>query len=245
MCYDDDAAPPRLQPPITGTRAAAIRLTSSDGTSFAAYEAHPDEVRGPGVVILPDLRGLHEFYKQLAVRLAEQGHPAVAIDYYGRTATDDDRGESFSLMAHVGKLTREGIQSDLRAAADHLGGPAVALGFCMGGRNAFFASDPRFGFAGVIGFYGAPGIAGPYGPGPTQHAAELGAPILGLFGGADEGIPAEAVAEFDQALTAAGVEHEIVTYPGAPHGFFDAAHAEHAAACENAWKRVLAFLASH
>ncbi|MEU6789457.1 dienelactone hydrolase family protein [Nonomuraea angiospora] len=243
MCYDDDAAPPRLQPPITGTRAAATRLTSSDGTSFAAYEAHPDDVRGPGVVILPDVRGLHEFYKQLAVRLAEQGHPAVAIDYYGRTTTDDDRGESFPIMAHVGKLTREGIQSDLRAAADHLGGPVVALGFCMGGRNAFFASDPRFGFAGVIGFYGAPGIAGPYGPGPTQHAAELGAPILGLFGGADEGIPAEAVAEFDQALTAAGVEHEIVTYPGAPHGFFDAAHAEHAAACEDAWKRVLAFLA--
>ncbi|MGP3912294.1 dienelactone hydrolase family protein [Nonomuraea sp. 10N515B] len=73
-------------------------------------------------------------------------------------------------MEHIVKLTRDGIQADLRAAAAHLGdGPVVALGFCMGGRNAFFASDPRFGFAGVIGFYGAPGIAGPYGPGPTQR----------------------------------------------------------------------------
>ncbi|MFI6926423.1 dienelactone hydrolase family protein [Nonomuraea spiralis] len=243
MCYDNDAAPPRPQPPITGTRSAALRLTSADGTSFAAYESRPDRVSGPGVVILPDVRGLHGFYKELTVRLAEQGHPAVAIDYYGRTAPDDDRGESFQVMAHIPKLTRENIQADLRAATGHLGRPAVALGFCMGGRNAFFASEPRFGFAGVIGFYGAPGIAGPYGPGPTQHAAELGAPVLGLFGGADEGIPAEQVAEFGAALTEAGVEHEIVVYPGAPHGFFDESHGGHEAACADAWRRVLAFLA--
>ncbi|MBF8193582.1 dienelactone hydrolase family protein [Nonomuraea sp. K274] len=171
MCYDNDAAPPRLQPPITGTRAADVRLTSSDGTGFTAYEARPDDVRGSGVVIVPDVRGLHGFYRQLAVRLAEQGHPAIAIDYYGRTAPGDDRGESFPVM-------------------------------------------------------------------------ELGTPILGLFGGADQGIPADQVTEFDAALTAAGVEHEIVTYPGAPHGFFDAGYAGHAAACADAWNRVLAFLAS-
>ncbi|MGW4404317.1 dienelactone hydrolase family protein [Nonomuraea sp. NPDC004702] len=244
MCYDNDAAPPRPQPPITGTRSADLRLTSADGTSFAAYESRPDRVSGPGVVILPDVRGLHGFYKELTVRLAEQGHPALALDYYGRTATDDDRGESFQVMAHIPKLTRENIQADLQAATERLGRPAVALGFCMGGRNAFFASAPRFGFAGVIGFYGAPGIAGPYGPGPTQHAAELGAPILGLFGGADEGIPAEQVAEFGAALTGAGVEHEIVVYPDAPHGFFDEAHGEHEAICADAWRRVLAFLAA-
>ncbi|NUR83072.1 MAG: dienelactone hydrolase family protein [Nonomuraea sp.] len=244
MCYDNDAAPPRPQPPITGTRSAAVRLTSSDGSSFTAYESRPDEVRGPGVVILPDLRGLHGFYKQLTVRLAEQGHPAVAIDYYGRTAPDDDRGDSFPFMSHVPKLTRENIQADIQAATERVGRPAVALGFCMGGRNAFFASAPRFGFAGVIGFYGAPGIAGPYGPGPTQHAAELGAPILALFGGADQGIPADQVAEFGQALTEAGVEHDIVVYPGAPHGFFDEAHDDQAAACEDAWSRVLAFLSA-
>jgi carboxymethylenebutenolidase len=243
MCYDNDAAPPRFQPPITGTQAADLRLTSSDGTSFAAYEARPDEVRGPGVVILPDMRGLHGFYKHLTVRLAEQGHPAVAIDYFGRTAPDDDRGESFPFIDHAMKLTRDNIQADIQAATERVGLPAVALGFCMGGRNAFFVSEPRFGFSGVIGFYGAPGIAGPYGPGPMQHAAELGAPILGLFGGADEKIPAEHVEEFGAALSAAGVEHELVIYPGAPHGFFDEAYAEHGGACEDAWNRVLAFLA--
>ncbi|MET7461402.1 dienelactone hydrolase family protein [Nonomuraea sp. NPDC005501] len=259
MCYDPEAAPPAFTPPVTGTRARSLRLTSADGATFAAYEARPDDVRGAGVVVLPDVRGLHGFYKHLAVRLAEQGHPAVAIDYYGRTAADDDRGEAFPIMEHVTRLGRDTIQADIMAAADRLGRPAVALGFCMGGRNAFLASAPRFGFAGVIGFYGAPGIAGPYGPGPTQHAAELSAPVLGLFGGADEGIPAEQVAEFGQALAAAGVRHELVTYPGAPHGFFDAAHtapSEHAthtapsghgaheAASADAWRRVLDFLAA-
>ncbi|MFG1963256.1 dienelactone hydrolase family protein [Nonomuraea sp. NPDC049028] len=126
MCYDDDAQPPVPTAPITGTSASGIRLTSADGTVFAAYEARPDDVRGPGVVILPDLRGLHDFYKQLAVRLAEQGHPAIAIDYYGRTATDDDRGEDFPFMEHVSKLGRESIQDDIMAAADRLGRPAVA-----------------------------------------------------------------------------------------------------------------------
>ncbi|NUT39767.1 MAG: prolyl oligopeptidase family serine peptidase, partial [Thermoactinospora sp.] len=221
-----------------------VRLTSSDGASFAAHESRPDEVSGPGVVILPDLRGLHGFYKELTVRLAEQGHPAIAIDYYGRTALDDDRGDSFDFMAHVPRLTRETIQADIQAATARVGRPAVALGFCMGGRNAFFASAPRFGFAGVIGFYGAPGIAGPYGPGPTQHAAELDAPILAVFGGADQGIPADQVEEFGKALTEAGVEHDIVVYPGAPHGFFDEVHDDQAANCADAWKRVLAFLSA-
>jgi carboxymethylenebutenolidase len=96
----------------------------------------------------------------------------------------------------------------------------------------------------VIGFYGAPGRVGPYGPGPTEHAAELGAPILALFAGTDEGIPPRAVAEFDAALTATAVLHEIVTYPGAPHGFFDITHADHQPAVDDAWRRVLSFLAA-
>ncbi|GAA2306770.1 hypothetical protein GCM10010149_65730 [Nonomuraea roseoviolacea subsp. roseoviolacea] len=115
-----------------------------------------------------------------------------------------------------------GIQADIMAAAERLGRPAVALGFCRGGRNAFLASAPRFGFAGVIGFYGVPGIAGPYGPGPTQQADELSAPT--------------------SACSAAGVRHELVTCPGAAHGFFDAEYGEHRAACEDDWKRVLEFL---
>jgi carboxymethylenebutenolidase len=255
VCYSTDSAPPIDSGPAHTVITEPLTLTSADGTRFAAFAARPDgDAPEPrtGVVVLPDVRGLAPFYTQLCERLAVHGHPAVAVDWYGRTAGTDvhARPADFPDMPHLAALTRERQQDDVLAAAVRLrhsdgGGCAhvVALGFCMGGRAAFLLSAPRFGFAGVVGFYGAPGIAGPYGPGPTQHAAELGAPILGLFGGADEGIPPEAVAEFDAALTRAGVPHTIVTYPGAPHGFFDVAHERHRDAAADAWDRVLRFLA--
>ena len=71
------------------------------------------------------------------------------------------------------------------------------------------------------------------------------APILGLMGGADQGIPQEQVDELKKALAAAGVEHEIVVYPGAPHSFFDRHYEEHAGASADAWKRCLEFVRSH
>ncbi|MDP9862033.1 MULTISPECIES: dienelactone hydrolase family protein [Streptosporangium] len=246
MCYDADATPP-VAPVASPVTSGPLTLTSADGTRLAAYLAVPGRLTGPGVVVIPDNRGLAPFYERLAVRLAEHGHPALAYDHFGRTAgaSTDGRGEDFPTMEHFAGLTRTGMQDDMTAAVDRLrefGDTQMALGFCMGGRLAFFAAEPRFGLAGVIGFYGHPGIAGPYGPGPTQHAGDLAAPVLGLFGGADEGIPAGEVTAFDEALTAHGVDHEFVTYPGAPHGFFDVRNDEHAEACADAWRRVLAFL---
>jgi carboxymethylenebutenolidase len=75
-----------------------------------------------------------------------------------------------------------------------------------------------------------------------QRADELEAPILGLMGGADQAISADDVAAFERALEEAGVEHELVTYPGAPHSFFDRKQEEFAEASEDAWRRVLAFV---
>ena len=183
-----------------------------------------------GVVVLPDVRGLAPFYEELCVRLSEHGHPAAAVDWHSRSTA----------------LSRGQLQDDVMAAVTHLRGEGckgvVALGFCMGGRVAFLMSARRFGLQGVIGFYGAPGAVGPYDSGPTGLAHELAAPILALFGEADEGITPQARAAFDGALTAAGVPHEIVTYPGAPHGFFDAHQEGQEAACADAWERVLAFV---
>ena len=82
-------------------------------------------------------------------------------------------------------------------------------------------------------------------PGPAQRAAELGAPILALQAGADQHITAEDNAAFDEALTAAGVEHEVVTYDGAPHSFFDRKQEDFAAASADAWTKVLAFIEAH
>ena len=97
------------------------------------------------------------------------------------------------------------------------------------------------GLTGAIGFYGNPGERNGQ-PGPTQRAAEIECPILALQAGDDKNITAELNAEFDRALTAAGVEHEIVTYEGAPHSFFDRSYEEHADASADAWDRVLAFI---
>ena len=77
---------------------------------------------------------------------------------------------------------------------------------------------------------------------PVNCESATRCPVLGLFGGADENIPQEQIDEYDAALEGAGVEHELISYPGAPHSFFDRKYEEYADACEDAWRRVLAFL---
>jgi carboxymethylenebutenolidase len=246
VCFDADSSPP-----ITPISGAAIShddlvLAARDGNRFAAFAAAPDEAAQIGVVILPDIRGLYRFYEELALRFAERGYSSVAIDYFGRTAGVSKRDDEFEYMPHVEQTTQDGIQADIAAAAEHLraaGCESVfTVGFCFGGRNSWLAAASGHGLAGAIGFYGRPGPGRDGSSGPTQRAAELGAPILGLMGGDDPGIPLEEVEAFDAALDEAGVEHEIVIYPGAPHSFFDRKFVEHAADSENAWKRVLAFV---
>lgn len=98
---------------------------------------------------------------------------------------------------------------------------------------------------GLYRFYGRPGRGQDGSPGPTERAGELRAPILALMGGDDPAIAAEEIAAFDAALDEAGVVHEVVTYPGAPHSFFDRRYEEFAEASEDAWRRLLGFLERH
>ena len=223
-------------------------LESADGTRFAAFGAEPDEPSGNGVVILPDVRGLHRFYEELALRFAERGHASVAIDYFGRSAGAEKRGDDFEYMPHVDQTTQEGIQADVRAAVERLRPSCRAVftvGFCFGGRNSWLAAGGGHGLAGAIGFYGRPGPARDGKPGPTARAEELDAPILALMGGADDGIPQEDVDAFESSLADAGVEHEVVVYPGAPHSFFDRKQEDFADASDDAWGRALAFIERH
>ncbi len=126
----------------------------------------------------------------------------------------------------------------LRPACDAI----FTVGFCFGGRHSWLATAGGHGLAGAVGFYGRPGPGADGSPGPAQRAAEFEAPILALMGGADEGIPLADVRAFEEALEQAGVEHEVVTYPGAPHSFFDRRQEAYAADSEDAWQRVLAFV---
>ena len=249
MCFDLDSSPPI--PVLSGAAVSHedLVLESGDGTRFAAFAATPDEPGPAGVVILPDVRGLYRFYEELALRFGERGHAAVAIDYFGRTAGAEKRGDDFEYMPHVEQTTTEGVQADTRAAVEWLRGRGAravfTVGFCFGGRQSWLAAASGLGLAGAIGFYGRPGEGRDGSAGPAQRAGELEAPILGLMGGADQAIPVGDVDAFDEALSAAGVEHELVVYEGAPHSFFDRKYEEHAEASEDAWRRTLEFVAYH
>ena len=246
MCFELDSAPP--VPRISGAAVSHrdLVLDAADGNRFAAFAALPDEPTAPGVVILPDVRGLYRFYEELALRFGERGIAAVAIDYFGRTAGVGKRDDEFPYMEHVAQTTPRGIQADVRAAAEYLRSQGVesvfTVGFCFGGHHSWLAAASGHGLAGAVGFYGVPGRRRDDVPGPIDRAAEMEAPILALQAGADANITAEANAAFEQALATAGVEHELVTYDGAPHSFFDRRYEEHAEASEDAWRRVLDFV---
>ena len=204
-----------------------------------------------GVVVLPDVRGLYRFYEELALRFGERGYPAVAFDYFGRTAGVAKRDDEFPYMEHVALTTPEGIQQDVRAAVEYLRSPAggecaaiFTVGFCFGGRSSWLAAAGGHDLAGAIGFYGSTGERNGS-PGPIQLAGAFEAPILALQAGDDANILPEHNAAFEAALEAAGVEHELVVYDGAPHSFFDRKFEEHAEASADAWERVLAFIAQH
>ena len=249
MCFELDSVPPI--PVLSGAAVSHedLVLRAADGADFAAFAALPDEPSGNGVVVLPDVRGLYRFYEELALRFAERGHAAVAIDYFGRTAGVGKRDDDFEYMPHVERTTQAGIQADVRAAVEHLrarGSRAVfTVGFCFGGRNSWLAAAGGHGLAGAVGFYGRPGDGRDGSPGPAARADQLECPILALMGGADRGIPVEDVRAFERALDQARVEHEVVIYDGAPHSFFDRRYDEHAAASEDAWAKTLAFVARY
>src|SRR5438034_11341049 len=123
MCFELDSLPPI--PVISGAAVSHddLVLEARDGNRFAAFMATPDESNETGVVILPDVRGLYRFYEELALRFAERGIAAVAIDYFGRTAGVGKRTDDFDYMTHVAQTTPEGIQADVSAAVDYLRSP--------------------------------------------------------------------------------------------------------------------------
>lgn len=248
MCFELDSVPPILVIAGAAVSHEDLVLEARDGNRLAAFAAIPDEPGGACVVILPDVRGLYRFYEELALRFAERGIGAIAIDYFGRTAGTDKRDDDFEYMPHVDQTTPEGIQADVAAAVEHLRAlgcrSIFTVGFCFGGRNSWLAAASGHGLSGAVGFYGFP-VDRNGSPGPAGRAGQMEAPILALQAGADQHITAEHNAAFEEALSAAGVEHEIVTYEGAPHSFFDRRYEECADASDDAWARVLGFIERH
>jgi carboxymethylenebutenolidase len=250
MCFDLDSRPPIA--PIAGGALDSRRLvlTAADGNRLAAFEARASAPSGAAILVLPDVRGLHPYYEELVLRFAEHGVDALAIDYFGRTAGTEPRSDTFEYRPHVDQTRWSGIEADIRAGTEALRGEGdgaprtlFSVGFCFGGRMSYLAATLGLGFAGVIGFYGWPaGVHYTGSPAPTDVAAQIRGSVLGLYGGADQGIPAEIVNAFDAALTDANVDHRVISYPGAPHSFFDRKAAEYAEASAAAWEETLAFI---
>jgi carboxymethylenebutenolidase len=252
MCFDEDSHPPI--PRIAGAAVDGGRITlrSADGTDFAAFAAQPAQPSGAAMIVLPDVRGLFRFYEELALRFAEAGIAAIAIDYFGRTAGTAPQPAGFDYNPHISQVTWEGARADIAAARREIESwPGVrgifSVGFCFGGRlSMLLASEEELAMAGVIGFYGWPvGESRGGVPAPIDRVSAKGAPILAIFGGADEGLPASVVESYRSALAGAGAPHEVITYAGAPHSFFDRKAADYAADSADAWKRVLEFVAAN
>jgi carboxymethylenebutenolidase len=245
MCYSDAARVPL--PPVGGAAAdqGDLTLTSADGTRFMAYYARAARPTGAGMVVLPDVRGLHQFFKELAQRFAEAGIDSVAIDYFARTATTHDRTDSFDYMPEVQKTTPENIAADVSAATAYLkskeGGAVKSVftvGFCFGGSNSWNQSAAQPSLAGAIGFYGRPARSEP-------NIPSMKAPLLVMIAGADQATTPEQNQQFLRELSRAGVEHESKVYEGAPHSFFDRTFEQWKDACDDAWRRMLDFVEKH
>ena len=246
MCVAADGQPPIVLD-ANGPTGRRTEMLSADGTRFAAFGvATPSPGTGTGVVVLPDVRGLFAFYERLAEGFAAAGLDAIAIDYFGRTAQDQTRSEDWDFRPHVEATRPEQVREDVATAVDRLRMTRAVervytVGFCFGGGHSFAQAASGLGLSGVIGFYGPPRARRENFASPIDLVDRFECPVLGIFGGADESIPPEQIADFDRALSAEGVDHELHTYPGAPHSFFDRSYAEFSIECDDAWQRVLAF----
>jgi carboxymethylenebutenolidase len=245
MCHSDESRPPAASGAGGVASRSELVLVARDGNRFAACAARAGEPTGAGVVVMPDVRGLHEFYRDLAVRFAEVGIDAVAIDYFGRTAGIGDRSDAFDYMPYVQQTSPRDVAADVAAAAGHLRSPegggvraVFTVGFCFGGGHSWRQSAETPGLAGAVGFYGRPNVA-------ADVADRMSAPLLMLVAGADANIPVADVEALAERVRSTGTEVDLVVYDGAPHSFFDRRFAEHADACQDAWRRVREFVGTH
>ncbi len=245
MCHDHDSRPPAAPRP-TGDVAerGTLSITSADGTAVGAAYAAPAAPARAGVVVLPDVRGLHPYYVALAERFAEAGVPALAVDWFGRTAgvpATGTREEDFDWQAHVPQLTDQGVDADVTAAVAYLRErttpdlPVVTVGFCLGGSHSWRLAGGDVDLAGCAGFYGRPALVG-------DAADRASRPVTMLVAGADQATPVADQQALADRMRAAGADVDVAVYDGAPHSFFDRGFAEWAPACADAWEHVLALL---
>src|SRR5437870_457836 len=230
-----------------GLTAGEVKIPTGDG-SIPAYRAMPSQGRSfPVVVVVQEIFGVHEHIKDVCRRFARLGYLAVAPELYARQGDVSKLASMSDIMPIVAKVPDAQVMSDLDAAAGWAGkskGNTAKLGitgFCWGGRIVWLyaAHNPKL-KAGVAWYGRLVGQASELQPKhPIDVAGSLKAPALGLYGGADQGIPLDTLEQMRAALKAAGNPSEIVVYPEAGHGFnADYRPGYDKEAAQDCWKRL-------
>jgi carboxymethylenebutenolidase len=242
--------------PVVGLSASNVKIPTPD-RAIPAYCAMPE--RGgpfPTVLVVQEIFGLHEHIRDICRRLAKQGYLAVAPDLYVRQGDVTKMSDIKAIMnSVVQKVPDAQVLADLDATAAWAqtaskgDGKRLALtGFCWGGRIAWLYAAHNPTLKAAAAWYGQlrPESTAFQPTTPHDIASTLKVPVLGLYGGADEGIPMTTIAEMRDALQAGNKASDIVVYPDAPHGF----HADYRpsyreVAAKDAWKQMLQWFKSH
>jgi carboxymethylenebutenolidase len=254
--YTLAAGPVRAQAITTdtsGITAGDAKVKVSDG-EMPVYFARPANAQNPPVILVAmEIFGLHEYIKDVTRRLAKAGAFAIAPDYYFRKGEDLTKiTEIPKLMPLVNSKPDAELLADLDAAAawaKSQGGDTNRLGimgFCRGGRTVWEYSAHNKDLKAGVAFYGSlvdpPAQKAIWPKSPSELAPEIKAPVLGLYGEADQGIPVAQVEALKVALQTANKTAEFKVYPGAPHGF----HADYRPsyrkdAADDAWNQMIAW----
>jgi carboxymethylenebutenolidase len=242
------AAQTQVRTDPQGLTEGEVKIRARDG-EMPAYRAMPADGKNlPTVIVVQEIFGVHEHIKDVARRFARAGYLAVAPELYARQGDVSKLANIDDIRPIVAKVPDAQVMSDLDAAAEWAaknGGDPKKLaitGFCWGGRIVWLyaAHNPDL-KAGVAWYGRVEGPANPLQPkNPLDVVKDIKAPVLGLYGGADAGIPNDGVDRMRAALAAAGKPSQIHTYPDTPHGF----HADYRPsyrkeAADDGWKRTL------
>lgn len=239
-----------------GIEAGEVKIRTSDG-EMPAYRALPNGAGPfPVVLVVQEIFGVHEHIKDLCRRLAKSGYLAISPELYARQGDVSKITNIQEIISKVvSKVPDAQVMSDLDAAvawAKQSGkgdtSKLAVTGFCWGGRIVWLysAHNPHV-KAGVAWYGRLVGAADPLHPKhPVEIAAEIKAPVLGLYGGADTGIPLDSVEQMRAALKGAKVPAEIVVYPDTPHGFnADYRPTYRKQQAEEGWQKMLAWFKKH
>jgi carboxymethylenebutenolidase len=234
-----------------GLEAGEVKIPVADG-EIPAYRAMPAKGGSfPTVLVVQEIFGVHEHIKDICRRFAKLGYFAIAPEMYARQGDVSKIEKIPDIIPIVSKVPDKQVMSDLDAAVAYAKSTGKAdtaklgiTGFCWGGRVVWLYSAHNPNLKAGVAWYGRlVGQATELQPKhPVDVVASLHAPVLGLYGAADQGIPIPTVEKMREALKAAGKPGEIIVYPNTPHGFHaDYRDSYRKTEAEDGWKRLLEF----